>query len=264
MNATKAGIGAVTAVTAVVGGFALLGAGSHAVTVSLGQLAGSAETAYAGASGITDIDVDVSAVDLSIEFYDGDRVVLESNAGGDAPLRMRVDENELKVTSTNRIFDWFGPDWLRKDVRATLKLPESLRGVDADLTLQAGALRADGEFGELDATVNAGRLTLSGSATSLDAEVNAGQADITMADVRTSELTVAAGRLIAELTSVPSEVSVDVSAGELRLTLPNDTYDLRSRRSAGTLNSDLSESRTSQNRVDVQVSAGTVTLRAAR
>jgi hypothetical protein len=59
-------------------------------------------------------------------------------------------------------------------------------------------------------------------------------------------------------------VTADVSAGQLTLTVPDDEYDVRKNVSAGTLNSDLRESSSSSNRVEVSVSAGTANLRTSR
>lgn len=265
MNATmKAGAGAVTVLTAVVGGVAMFGAGSAAAFAGIGALSyGESTTDRADVTGVTGLNVDVSAMSLSIEFFDEDQARLDIRGGNDPGLRMRVDDAELRVYSDDGLFDWFSPGWLRDDTSATLYLPRSMAGVDADLTLQAGELKADGEFGELGLTVNAGEMQVDAAARSVDGEVNAGRAELVLGDVRSAELSVSAGRLTAELTSTPDSVVVDASAGELMLTVPDGQYDLRQDTTAGSIDSDLQVDRSSSNRIDASVSAGSIRLRAA-
>ncbi|UJP09541.1 DUF4097 domain-containing protein [Microbacterium sp. KUDC0406] len=263
MNTTmKAGIGAITVVTAVVGGVAIAGSAAAAAFAGANQLSTGPTSTSTAVTGVTDLDLSVDAADVRVEFYDGAQARLESDGGDLDGWRVYRDGDELKVRSPDRGWNWFLPDWLHESETVTLLLPESLSGMDADFDVQAGALHVDGEFGELDATVDAGALNLNGSARSLDADVNAGRADIALADVRDAEFTVSAGRLTAELSAVPREVSLDVSAGQLTLTVPDDVYSIRRDVSAGTLNSDLQESSSSSNRIDASVSAGTANLRA--
>lgn len=261
---TKAGIGAITIVTAVVGGAAIAGTAASAAFAGANELITGPTSTSAGVTGVTDLNVTVDAADVRVEFYEGTQARLESDDGDLDGWRLYRDGDGLKLRSPDRGWNWFLPDWLQDGETVTLLLPEGLRGLDADFDVDAGALRVDGEFGSLDATVNAGALSLDGSARSLDAEVNAGRADIALADVRDAELTVQAGKLTADLSTVPREVSLDVSAGELTLTVPDDEYSIRRNVSAGDLNSDLPESSSSSNRIDASVSAGTVNLRVAR
>ncbi|MFE6735754.1 hypothetical protein [Microbacterium sp. NPDC057650] len=261
---TKAGIGAITIVTAVVGGVAIAGTAASAAFTGANVLMTGPTSTTAGVTGVTDLNVTVDAADVRVEFYEGTQARLESDNGDLDGWRLYRDGDELKLRSPDRGWNWFLPDWLNDGETVTLLLPESLSGLDAEFDVDAGALRVDGEFGSLDATVNAGALNLDGSARSLDAEVNAGRADIALADVQDAEFTVQAGRLTADLSTVPRNVTADVSAGQLTLTVPDDEYNVRKDVSAGTLNSDLRESSSSSNQVEVSVSAGTANLRTGR
>ncbi|MFC4138250.1 MULTISPECIES: DUF4097 family beta strand repeat-containing protein [unclassified Microbacterium] len=261
MSTTKAGVGAITIVTAVIGGVAIAGTAASAAFAGANQLVTGPTSTSAGVADVTALNLSVDAADVRVEFYDGAEARLESDSGDLDGWRLYRDGDELKVRSPDRGWSWFLPDWFQDSETVTLLLPDSLSGIDAEFDVQAGALRVDGEFDELDATVNAGALNLDGSAKTVDAEVNAGRADIALADVREAEFTVAAGRLTADLSAVPREVSLDVSAGELTLTVPDDVYSIRRNVSAGDLNSDLQESSSSSNRIDASVSAGTANLR---
>ncbi|QTV80413.1 hypothetical protein [Microbacterium sp. NIBRBAC000506063] len=146
----------------------------------------------------------------------------------------------------------------------TLTLPTAYQtaGLDAALELSAGRLVAEGDFGRLDVEVNAGRADVTGSATRADVLVNAGRADVTLRDVAQARFDINAGRVEADLTgSAPDDVTIDVSAGELVLAVPNSVYDVRSNVSAGSFDNRLDTASTSSRTIDVQVSAGSATLR---
>lgn len=266
-DTTRKTTGALTVLLAVFGGAALLGTGTTAAFAGVQQFGEQSGSLRADARGVTSLDLEVSAADVRVEFQEGEtRAQLRIEHGSSAGWSLTRDGDELKVQGPRRGFDWFRPDWIggdwfRGDERATLVLPGSLKGLDADLTLNAGSLSADGVFGELDVDLNAGALSVSGEARTLDAQLNAGRADIDLGGVRMAEYTVNAGRVDATLRSAPESVEVDVSAGQLELTVPDADYDLRRQVSAGTLRSSLSESGSSAHLIEVTVTAGTVTLR---
>jgi len=267
MNAaTKKGIGTLTVLLSVVGGVALLGSGAAAAVTGVHRLGPQSGERAVDAAGIAGLDLEVHGAQVNIEFHDGDTAELRVEGGSMRDWSLRRDGEDLEVRGPNRGWGWWGwwtPDWFGdEDQRATLLLPRSAEGLDADLTLNAGSLTANGEFGELDVNMNAGALTLEGSAETLDADLNAGRADITLSGVEEASYQVSAGRVESELAgTAPESVEIDVSAGALNLTLPGADYDLRRDVSAGTLNSDLSEQRGSGHTVAVSVSAGTVNLR---
>lgn len=260
---TKKGITATTIAVAAVGGLVLLGTGAAAASTGLYSIGPQSGSTEVDGSGITELDLEVRGAEVTVEFHDGERAELRVEGGSLRGWSLNRDEGELEVRGPNRGFNWWNPDWLRPDEqRATLLLPRSAAGLDADLSLDAGTLRADGEFGELSVDMSAGALSLDGSARSLDAELSAGRADINLADVVEASYQVSAGRIVSELTgTAPTSVEIEVSAGGLTLTLPEADYDLRREVSAGSLDSDLSEERGSRNTIRASVSAGTVNLR---
>ncbi|WP_193597434.1 DUF4097 family beta strand repeat-containing protein [Microbacterium sp. YJN-G] len=260
---TKKSVGALTVVLAVIGGVSLLGTGAGAAFAgvrSLGPQAGSLEQ---DVSGVTSLDVEVHGAAMEVEFADVSEAQLRIEGGPSDGWRLSRDDDELDVRGPDRGFDWFRPDWLRGDERATLLLPESLRGLDAELTLEAGSLSVDGEFGELQLDVNAGALTVEGAARMLDAELNAGRADIDLSSVTEAKYSVSAGRITSTLTDAPSQVAITVEAGQLDLTVPDTDYDVRENVSAGSINNGLSQRSDSDRRITAKVSAGSINLRAS-
>lgn len=258
---TKKSIGALTVVLGVFGGLVLLGTGATAAIAGIHRIGPESGSLQSDTQGVTSLDLDVDAAEVRVEFRAGSaEAQLQIEGGSSNGWSLTRDGDELKVRGPESGFDWFRPDWLRGDERATLVLPERLSGLDADLALQAGSLSVDGDFGELDVNLNAGALNLNGTARELDAELNAGRADVDLGDVQKAEFTVNAGRIVATLDTVPSEVAIEVSAGALDLTLPDEQYDLRQNVTAGSLNSGLQQSSSSANRITATVSAGSVRL----
>lgn len=265
MNGTKKSIGAVTVVLAVVGGVALLGTGVAAATTGVRQLGPQSGSQAVNAKGATELDIEVGAADVRVEFSgEGDEASVRVDGGIGDGWQLSRDGDELQLRGAEHRFAWWQPNWLRGGERVTLVLPQSLRGVDAEITLDAGSLTADGDFGDLDVEVNAGALTVTGSARAIDATVQAGRADIQLDGVSSAEFTVSAGRLVSSLAAEPKEVSIDVSAGALKLTLPDVAYDLRQQVNAGSLNSRLRQDDDSDRRIRATVSAGSVELRGHR
>ena len=259
---------AVTIALAAFGGVVLLSGGTAAAVAGVNAITPTTEASAIGVGGVQSLDARVDGAELRIEFHSGDEATLRADEGSTDGWTLRTNDGELQVRSPQRgWFGWFTPDvfggdWFDEGDSVTLLLPESLAGLDADLSLSAGALSADGRFGELDADLSAGRMNLAGSADSLELSLSAGAADVTLDGVDEASFDVSAGRADAELTgTAPSEVSVEVSAGQLNLTLPEDTYDLRQEVSAGSLNSELRQDPDSANVVHVSLAAGTVNLR---
>jgi hypothetical protein len=268
MSGTKKSIGALTVVLGVFGGAVLLGTGATAAVAGMhriGSGSGSASGALnAEVQGVRSLDLEVSGAEMTVEFSgDATEAKLQIDGGSSDGWSLKRDGAELKVRGPHDGFDWFRPGWMNGDQRATLMLPDALSGIDADFTLQAGELTVGGDFGQLGVDVNAGSLRMDGTARELDAELNAGRADIDLSEVRKAEFTVNAGRIVASLDTVPSSVEIDVAAGALDLTVPDEEYDIRQDVTAGSLDSGLQQSSNSSNRITASVSAGSVRLHPA-
>lgn len=218
------------------------------------------ETLTTDARGIRALDIDIAAADLTI-VYEGDEVRLDVTGSAD-DWRLTRDEDAVRVTTER---GWWGGWRLfgESDV-ATLTLPRALEDtpVDADLSLSAGVLRAGGSYGALDVDLAAGSIDLVGTARSLDVDVSAGRLAFELADVGEADLRLRAGAVTGAVTGrAPVEVAIDVSAGRLDLTLPDDAYAVSTDVSAGQLDNRLDVASSSANRVTVSVSAGYVALR---
>lgn len=266
------GAKAVMIVTAIVGGIALLGSGGAAAAAATGTLiSSSSEPADAVQSvdvaGITGIDLDVDAGNMRIEFGEVEEARLSVTNDRGPAWTLDRDGDELIVRSPDRVFGWWFGSWFGDDQSAVLTLPESLRDaeLDATLTLDAGSLDVLGDFGALDIDVSAGALDVEGAATSLAVDMSAGRADVLLDSVDEVVLGVSAGDLAVELTgAAPTQTRLDVSAGSVDLTVPDVAYTIVQDISAGSLDAKVDQSAGARRTIEVDLSAGSVTIRPGR
>ncbi|WP_200880966.1 DUF4097 family beta strand repeat-containing protein [Microbacterium profundi] len=250
---------------AVFGGVALLATGGTAAVAAVNDASAPVDSRQQmDASGITGIDLDVGGAAVRVEFGDVEQAQLELSGSGDDRWSLSRDGDELVVNSPEMNFGWWFGDWFNDDQSVVLTLPDELRSerLDADVSLGAGSLDVQGDFGDIDVEVGAGALFITGSADTIEADLSAGRAEFELADVSTADFSISAGRLEAELTgTAPRDVQVDVSAGSLELTLPDEEYDVRQDVSAGSLDNGLQTSSNARNSIVVSVSAGSAVLR---
>ena len=217
------------------------------------------DTRSLGVAGVTAIEVEAAAGDLSVVFGDVDEATLHVTDTA-AAWTFEVDDDTLRVETPRRTF--FGWGW-GGNGHAVLTLPDTLEGVDASFSLGAGGLGVDGTFGELDLDLAAGELDVTGTADALDLRVGAGNADVTLRDVTEADLGLSAGDATVRLEgSAPREVSLEVSAGTFDLLLPDQEYAVRADVSAGSLDTDDLRTNSSASRtITVDVSAGEARIR---
>lgn len=264
---TRSASRVIAILTIALGAAIVLGAILTAIFSTVASAAVRTETRTIDAVGVRDLDVDVSAVSMRVEFADVPEATLEVTGGRSADeWTLERDDDELTVSSPDH--RWFEWNWIwGDDTRATLTLPTALQGssLDASLGLSAGDLDVDGRFADLDIEVGAGSLTVTGTARALSAELSAGDADIQLDGVREAEFQISAGAVDSRLTgAAPQSVVVDVSAGSLDLVLPDGAYDVRSEVSAGDFDNRLNTEAGARNQVNVTVSAGSVMIDSAR
>lgn len=267
------GVTAIIVSTAVVGGFALLGTGATAAVAAGGTLmAASSERSDSvqtvDADGVRSLDLDVDAGNMRVEFGDVDEARLSVTNGRSPGWTLDRTDDEIVVRSPDFQWGWWFGSWFGdEEESAVLTLPESLKSeaIDASLTLDAGSLDVVGDFGLLDVDISAGALDVEGSATTLDIDMSAGRADVILDGVTKAGLGVSAGDLVVELTGdAPEETRIDVSAGSVDLTVPDESYTIEQDISAGSLDAKVDQSSGARHVIDVSLSAGDVTIRPGR
>jgi len=264
-STTRSGTRALAITIGVLGGGILLLGGATAAIGAIGSTMFSSEggsgTASLAVDGVSSLRVDVGAGDVDVAFGKGSeaRLDYESSRG---EWTFERDGDQLVVSSPNQ--QWFGFfDW-GGEQRATLVLPESLEGVNAELDVTAGSLAVDGVLGDVFYQLSAGEIELEGSATSIEGDMSAGRSIIELADLRTATFQVAAGGLYGDFRGgdAPEAIDLDVSAGSVEMQVPDVPYRMTIDRSAGSVDSNLQEANDARRTIDVEVAAGNVTFSA--
>lgn len=261
------GARAVAIVVIVLGAIVLLGAMISAAIGTIASASVHTSTRSLDTAGIDGLDIEAAAGTLRVEFTDVQEAELEvTSAWGADSWRLERDDDTLEVQSPDRLGwfnlgSWFGDG----GADAVLRLPESLEGLDAEVSLAAGEFTTDGAFGDLDVSLAAGKFDVSGSAQSLSADVSAGDGTLELDGVQEGELTVNAGSLDVVLTGDrPDVIEAEVSAGTLRMTVPDGDYDVTSDVSAGEFDNGIGSTPGAASTIRVQVSAGQAVLEAGR
>lgn len=261
---SSGGAGRVIAILLIVfGAIVVLGAITSAVISTAAAASVHTSSQTADVTGVSSLDIDVSAGSLDIEFADIDEAELEvTSSWGADRWTLRTDGSELTVSSDDDSF-WGTWWWWGGPGDGVLRLPSSLEGSDANFSMSAGELVADGTFGAVDVDLSAGRVILSGTADDLVAEVSAGGGDIDFEGVATANLSVSAGELDVTLSgSQPDSIEGDVSAGTLRVTVPRGDYDISSNVSAGSFDNSVRSTSGADSTIRIDVSAGKAVLEA--
>ena len=253
--------GRVVAILAILLGVVLIaGVALSAVLSTTRSFATRTATLTADTAGLTALDVDLSAGDLTITYGDVDEATLTVTGSGAADWRLTRAGDELKLSTTRSWWGGWGPFDLQND-SAVLTLPTGTGALDASLELSAGSITADGDFRELELDLSAGSIDVAGAAERIDVSVSAGDASFDLDGVRTGTLETSAGRIDGELRGdAPDRLAIEVSAGEIRLRLPDETYDVTADVSAGSLDNRLATARGAAHTISVEVSAGSVVL----
>jgi hypothetical protein len=260
----------VAIIVVVFGALVILGTIFSAIVSTIGAASVHTTTRTADASGVSDLDVDVAAGSLRIEFTDVSKAELEvTSTWGADHWTLSSRGGTLRVASPQGVFGqgWpFGgwPFGLNDVGDATLRLPQSLEGTDADLRLAAGELVVvDGSFGQLGLDMGAGQARIAASVDDITADVSAGSAELDLQGAHSANLQVSAGSLEAQLSGrQPDSLELEVSAGTLDVTVPAGDYHVTSDVSAGDFDNRVGSVPGADSTVTVQVSAGKAILRA--
>lgn len=259
---------------AVVGGALLLGAmgtaavaGIYAATRGSG---GEAQYLTNSAEGISSLSVDAVAARFVITCegaVDRPDTFEFSTDSGDRQWRMYETRGQLRIEPNE---PWVGASFAGGNQRIqdiTLGLPaEACDGstvLNADVELGAGKLLIDGSYGDFEALVEAGDFEFTGDADRFGLELAAGNADFVANNVSEAQVTISAGKVKGEFAgSAPALLKAEVSAGRAALTLPDESYSVRSDVSAGSFDNALrTEQGVTGHEVKVDVSAGHLGLK---
>lgn len=254
-------LGAIAAVFAIGGGVAG-GFASHGATD---------RTWTADADAVRELRVSSSAADFDVRFGDVDEATLVASSTGGPVQRWTLERrDDALVVGTERRWFGFGFGFLQLGDRGigeeqvTLTLPAELEGAGLALAadVSAGSFAAAADWGRAAVDLSAGQAELGGTADELVVHVSAGEARLDVASPSTVDLDVSAGRIVGGLTGEqPQAISAQVSAGAIELGIPGGEYAVTQDVSAGSAVIEVDADRQADSTIDVEVSAGSVTLR---
>lgn len=243
-----------------VGGGVVRGVAAHSAT---------SQSWSASADGVEALRVDTAAAGFEVRFDDIDEARLDASTDG-GPVqswRLERDGSTLRVDAEHR-WGWFGfGSWFggrNGEEHVVLTLPAALEraGLDLDVDVAAGSFDADADWGTALVQLSAGSVDLAGDADSLGLEVSAGEARLDLATPGDVTVQVSAGRVVGALTGEqPASITADVSAGSVELSIPDGAYAVTQDVSAGDATIDVDDDRDAASTIDVQVSAGSISLR---
>lgn len=250
----------VSVLVTLVGGVLILGLVLQALLVGVTTGGGQERSSYSvDVDGVTRLDLDASAGDLTVTFAPVAEATLEVQSAGRTRTdwTLEVDGDRLIVREGN---PWWIllPDFGTSRTTAELVLPDILEGaVSADLEVSAGSMDIQGDLTDVRLDVSAGSLTFHGTSTSLVSEVSAGEATVVTNGPSTIDVSVSAGRFTGTVTGAqPDRTQVEVSAGDVILDLPDGAYATSGSASAGDRLIEVRTDPDSPHLLEVHVSAG--------
>ncbi|WP_413320438.1 DUF4097 family beta strand repeat-containing protein [Agrococcus sp. 1P02AA] len=225
----------------------------------------------ADAAGLEQLRIDSTAAAFEVRFADVEQAQLAVSTDGGPAQEWRLErEGSTLVVGTDRRWRWFGFGFSfggnSGEQLATLTLPAALErsALDLDVDVAAGSFAATGAWGETTVDLSAGDVDLGGTAASVAVEVSAGEARLDLSTDGAVELGVSAGRILGSLTGEqPSSITASASAGSIDLDIPDGAYAVTEQASAGTADVRVVDDPSAASTIDVDVSAGSITLRPA-
>ncbi len=250
--------------TAIVGALALVAV--IATTLVARALASDGEpfTKSMAVGMVSEVKIDTSGAQFSLQFDDVSQVVLEGQGATRGDWVLEQSGETLNVRAKQQwCFFWCPGSY----GVVTLTLPNELAkgNVGLDVSLSGGAFSGVGDFGEVDIDIAAGSVDVQGSASALNLDLSAGYVKVDLADVTESRVNVSAGRAVVGLTGTPPlALDLRVSAGSVEVFVPHAVYRVESNVLAGSFDNGLYMSQSSKNVIDVEVSAGSLAISPVR
>lgn len=231
--------------------------------------AATSDSLTADVDGIDELQIDSSAAEFEVRFGDVEQATLDVTTDGGPVQEWQLSRSGgALVVDSERRWRWFGFGIMFGDrvgeERAVLTLPAALEreGLGLEAEVSAGSFEAAGDWGAASLDLSAGGADLSGTAESLLVSVSAGEARIDVETAGAVTLDVSAGRIIGELAGdQPASITATASAGSIELTIPDGPYAVTEQASAGDSDVRVVDDPSAASTIDVDVSAGSVTLR---
>lgn len=255
------------AVAFTVVGLVIAGSGVAAAAASAARISDKqSDFLTADATGISRVEIDNSSATLNVVFADVDEASLDvqsTRSSGASAWNLSTRNDTLIVQHNNSWLSGIGFFGFFGEETVTLTLPEDLNdSLSLDLENSAGAAVVEGDFVAMSVQLNAGDIEIDGAVESLELAINAGSARLAVDDVSTLDVDVSAGSLRGSVSgAAPRTSSFSVSAGDINLTMPDETYRITSDVALGDSDIDLDTDSSAPRTITIDIAAGDITLR---
>ena len=217
---------------------------------------------YTAEGEITELKIDNAVGNIKTEFYDGDEITVDYPVSDRFTMTVAEKDGTLTVDGLNKkhwyvfsLRSWSLPETVIKIPRDTvLKL---------DVQVNAGEVQlASGVYAEVSIQLNAGSIRMVNTiCSSFDCEVNAGAVFVNLLDCNTFDCEVNAGSFNAVRLVCPN-IKIDVSAGSFKADVQGkkEEYTISVDKSAGSCNVKSQTGTDPEKKIDIDVSAGSVSI----
>lgn len=113
----------------------------------------------------------------------------------------------------------------------------------------------------LDVTTTAGAVEVLGFGGDVDAETTAGSVELLDFAGETATLTTTAGQITLEARVAPQLIEATTTAGEIDVLVPDEVYHVSTQTTVGDVDVDVRQDPDADRRIDVETTAGSVTVR---
>lgn len=211
---------------------------------------------------VEELKMDIGADSVKIEFYEGDKIEITYPVY--RLIKTEITEKNGVLTYESHLRGtWIFGINLSKMPATVVKLPRN-NVYNLDLEISAGAIKIEGgTYGKIDLNLSAGAVKFDGdvNCSSLKVDMSAGAFNAEGVITTSTEFEVSAGAVKIEELSCPV-IEVDVSAGSVLLDVlgKESEYTVKVSRSAGSCNISNRTGTDGGKRIDVDISAGSVTF----
>lgn len=188
----------------------------------------------------TALDLDLSAGEMNVVYYDGDVIEVEYPDSVQYGYTVYEKNGKLNVSPRKSFFIWFG--W-NNIPAVTVKIPRG-KVMDFSLDVSAGTVKVEsGEFGKFKLALSAGTVKVEGAKCStFDLDISAGTAKIDSLEC--------------------DKITVDLSAGSASIAVKGvkSDYYIKVDKSAGSCNVSGQQGAVAGKVIDIDLSAGSVSV----
>ena len=217
---------------------------------------------YTALEEIKELTIKNSAGSVRTEYYEGEKVVVNYPVSDVFTMRIEEKDDGTLIVSGLKNKHWYNFISASNIPTTIIKIPQG-SVLQLNVTVNAGSVSlAQGQFNEVDVTVNAGSLSSLGiTCTQFTSKLNAGAISVASLKCEALNCKVSAGAFDIDSLTCPL-VKVSVSAGSVGMNVKGkkEDYTILVDKSAGSCNVKSQTGTDPEKKIDIGVSAGSVSI----